>query len=128
MDSGLPLVGVTAGFTDYGDYIGIAYSRPLERIGAAAITLPYAESSRTRAELLRRVDALILGVGRDIEPIRYHGPPPRKATLHSPLRDEFELRLAVEALEAGAPVLGICRGLQVLNVACGGTLYGDSSE
>jgi putative glutamine amidotransferase len=118
----LALIGVSPGFTDYGDYIGIAFSRPLERLGAAAVVLPYSERPR---ELLAHLDGLLLAGGRDIDPARFGSGRHPKATPHSPLRDEFELALVPAAISAGIPLLGICRGMQIINVALGGTLYGD---
>jgi putative glutamine amidotransferase len=123
-----PLVGVSSGFTDYGDYIGIAYSRPLTLAGAVPVALPYLERGADVSAVLDRLDAVVLGFGRDVEAARYGAQPHPAMTAHSPLRDRFELDLAVRALERGLPLLGICRGLQVLNVALGGTLYRDRSE
>jgi putative glutamine amidotransferase len=120
-----PLIGVSSGFTDYGDYLGLAYARPLTRLGALPVVVPYLERAEDRAELLSRLDALILGVGRDLEPHRYGAAPHPSATAHSPWRDEVELALATEAMAAGVPLLGICRGMQVIDVALGGTLHPD---
>jgi putative glutamine amidotransferase len=122
-----PLIAVSTGFTDYGDYLGMVYSRPLARLGAAVAVVPYLETVAERAALLGRVDGLILGVGRDLEPARFGGAPHATATAHSPLRDAAELELAHDALVAGLPVLGICRGMQVIDVALGGTLHADHS-
>jgi putative glutamine amidotransferase len=119
-----PLIGISAGFTDYGDYLGIAFSRPLERLGAVAVMLPYSEHPQA---LLDRLDALLLAGGRDIEPTRWGGDEHPSATRHSPLRDAAELALARGAVDSGVPVLGICRGMQVINVALGGTLHADHS-
>ena len=121
------LVGISAGFTDYGDYLGVAYSRPLSRLGALPVVLPYLEG-RARRVALERLDALVLGVGRDLEPWRYGAQPHPAMTRHSRRRDEFELRLVDEALRLALPVLGICRGMQIINVALGGTLHSDRSE
>lgn len=119
-----PIIGISTGFTDYGDYLGIAFSRPLERLGAVPLVLPYLQHP---SAVLSRLDGVLLGVGRDLEPARFGGRPHPASTLHSPLRDDAELALARAALAAGVPMLGICRGMQVINVALGGTLYPDHS-
>ena len=73
--------------------------------------------------LLDRVDALMLAGGADIDPASYGAEPhPRDARAPGPSATRFELALARRALERDMPVLGICRGMQLLNVACGGTL------
>jgi putative glutamine amidotransferase len=123
-----PTIAVTTGFTDYGDYLGFALSRPLIAAGAVPFLLPHLEDEASRAAALDRVDGLLLGFGRDIEPDRYGAAPHPSSTAFSPQRDAVELALFDEALERGMPVLGICRGMQVINVARGGTLYRDRSE
>jgi putative glutamine amidotransferase len=123
-----PTIAVSAGFTDYGDYLGIALSRPLVAAGAVPVLLPYLEDAGARAAALDRADGLLLGFGRDIHPARYGAGPHPALTATSPQRDAFELALAVEAIERDLPLLGVCRGMQILNVALGGTLYRDRSE
>ncbi len=119
-----PLIGVSAGFPGYGDYMGLAYARPLEAVGALPVQLPYLEDVD---RVLDAVDGVVLGFGSDIDPARYGGAPHPKMTPHSPHRDAFELPLARGALERGLPILGICRGLQLLCVARGGTLFPDAA-
>ena len=121
------VIGISTGFTDYGDYLGAVYSRPLARHGAIPIVLPYAECAAEREALLAHVDGVILGVGRDIDPQRYGGVRHPSSTAHSPLRDAAEIALARDALAARVPLLGICRGMQVINIARGGTLHPDHS-
>ena len=123
-----PTIAVSAGFTDYGDYLGVALSRPLSAAGSVPVFLPYLEDDHARASLLDRVDGLLLGFGRDIEPARYGATWHPAMTETSPGRDASELALALDALQRGMPILGICRGMQVLNVALGGSLYRDRSE
>ena len=127
MDVDAPTIAVTTGFTDYGDYLGFALSRPLLAAGAVPFLLPYLEDPAARSAALDRVDGLLLGFGRDIEPERFGGEPHPTSTAFSPARDAFELALFQEALERGLPMLGICRGMQIMNVARGGTLYPDRS-
>jgi putative glutamine amidotransferase len=124
MTSRPPLIGVSAGFPGYEDYMGLAYARPLETVGALPLQLPYVQDVD---RVLDAVDGVVLGFGSDVDPAVYGGERHPKMTPHSPHRDAFELPLARGALERGLPILGICRGMQVLNVARSGTLLGDAA-
>src|SRR5262249_31605377 len=73
------------------------------------------------------LDGLILAPGRDIEPHRYGQEQSPLLAATEPQRDEFELALVPAALDRGIPILGMCRGIQILNVALGGTLFQDVS-
>jgi putative glutamine amidotransferase len=123
-----PTIAVSTGFTDYGDYLGVALSRPVVAAGGVPVLLPYLEDTAARAAALDRADGLLLGFGRDIDPNRYGAEPHPALTAVSPHRDAFELALVGEALARDMPVLGICRGMQIVNVALGGTLFRDRSE
>ena len=72
--------------------------------------------------MLDRIDALVLGGGADIDPESRGVVRHAETVGTNPDRDRFEIALALGALERGIPLLGVCRGMQVLNVACGGTL------
>jgi putative glutamine amidotransferase len=74
-------------------------------------------------ETVTRLDAIVLAGGGDLDPARYGAERSPHCGPSSAERDSAELGLAAAALAAGVPVLGICRGLQVLNVALGGTLH-----
>ncbi len=72
--------------------------------------------------VLPRLDGLLLAGGPDVDPERYGEQPGRHTQPPDPARDESELRLLTGAVDAGLPVLGVCRGMQLINVARGGTL------
>lgn len=94
---------------------------------AGGIPVMLARSSDPAA-VVERLDALVLSGGEDVEPRRYGGQPDEHSGTHDPERDDFELALARAAVAAGIPVLAICRGCQVLNVALGGTLESHVSD
>jgi putative glutamine amidotransferase len=99
------------------------YANAVQGAGGLAFILPPDdEAAEHPAELLDRLDALLLAGGRDIDPLTYGARPDPETGEPSPERDRFELALASAALERDMPVLGVCRGMQMLNVACGGTL------
>jgi putative glutamine amidotransferase len=100
------------------------YIDAVQRAGAMVLLLaPDPVLIDAPDEILDRLDGLMLAGGADIDPGVY-GAAPHPATVGSvPERDVFEVALVRRALERDMPVLGICRGMQVLNVACGGTLH-----
>jgi putative glutamine amidotransferase len=123
-----PLIAVTAPTQFWGTYWATTFARPLVAAGAAPVMLPLLEDDEARRAVLHHVDGVLLGGGHDIEPHHYGeqtgplvGPPDR-------LRDALELPLAREAIELGLPIVGTCRGMQILCVALGGTLYLDASQ
>ena len=77
------------------------------------------------ADYARHLDGLVLQGGADVSPLSYGEQPLREDWAGDRLRDEYEIELVHEFIEAGKPVLGICRGLQVINVAMGGSLHQD---
>ncbi|WP_246795439.1 gamma-glutamyl-gamma-aminobutyrate hydrolase family protein [Burkholderia perseverans] len=92
--------------------------------GALAFVLPALGERQPVPDLLAAIDGLLLtGSYSNLEPRHYHGPASAPGTLHDPARDATTLPLARAAIEAGIPVLALCRGLQELNVMFGGTLH-----
>jgi len=73
------------------------------------------------------IDGIIFSGGGDIDPLLFNEEPLKQSGEISPLRDHFELALCTAALEKNIPLLGICRGMQVMNIALGGTIYQDVS-
>ena len=103
----------------------MAYVRAVQRAGARALLLVAddADADDPR-ELLSTLDGVILsGGGSDVAPHRYGQPPHAATAAEEPGRDAFEIALVRAAGERGIPLLGICRGMQLLNVAYGGTLH-----
>jgi putative glutamine amidotransferase len=100
-----------------------SYIRAIQRAGGLALMLPPDEAAeREPDQIIDLVDGLILAGGADIDPSSYgeEAHPETRGTV--PERDGFELALARRALERDVPLLGICRGMQLMNVARGGTL------
>jgi putative glutamine amidotransferase len=99
------------------------YVDAVHRAGGLALLLPPdAALEREPDEVLDLLDGLILAGGADIDPQQYGEPRHEKTIGTVPERDTFEIALARRALERDIPILGICRGMQLMNVAAGGTL------
>ncbi|GAA2240657.1 MULTISPECIES: gamma-glutamyl-gamma-aminobutyrate hydrolase family protein [Kitasatospora] len=123
-----PLIGITGYLSEaaWGVWrqraalIPQLYVDAVTRAGGTAVLLP--AQSDGAAGLLDRIDGLLLAGGPDIDPARYGADPHPSTDPPHELRDAWEWALLTGALERDLPVLGVCRGLQVLNVAHGGDL------
>jgi putative glutamine amidotransferase len=92
--------------------------------GGLPLLVPAAGDHITAAELVTRLDGILVpGSRSNVEPHRYGGPPSAPDTAHDPARDDMSLPLLRAAVEADLPVFAICRGIQELNVALGGSLH-----
>src|SRR5205823_13387589 len=101
----------------------------VQRAGGMALVLPPDPVLAERpGEVLDAIDALLLAGGGDVHPSSYGAEREPETAGTNLVRDEFEIALARGAFERDMPVLGICRGMQLLNVALGGTLVQDLPE
>ena len=116
---------VTAGaWTVPSAYSPMSYIRSVQRVGARSLLLvPDAADAEDPQGVLDRVDALVVtGGAGDVDPTLYGQDVHPATNVDDPVRDAYELALVRAASERATPLLGICRGMQVLNVACGGEL------
>jgi putative glutamine amidotransferase len=124
-----PLIGVTMSISidqhPERAYVNATYLRAVQEAGGVPVLLPPQLDAESRRALWQRIDALLLTGGGDIDPSRFATKRHPAVTDVSPARDALELGLAVDAIDEAVPLFAICRGVQVLNVALGGTLWQD---
>ncbi len=124
-----PVIGLPADRRMIGRHpfhaVGEKYIRAVvEAAGAIPFLIPSLGEALELDEVLERLDGILFtGSPSNVEPHRYQGEPSAPGTLHDPHRDATTLPLIPNAVAAGVPVLGICRGFQEMNVAFGGTLH-----
>jgi putative glutamine amidotransferase len=124
-----PLIGITTSLTvdtaPERAYVNIAYIRAVQQAGGLPLLLPPHLAPDVQVALWQRLDGLVLTGGGDIDPARFGQPRHPRTDEVAPPRDELELGLTRRALDEDVPLFAICRGIQVLNVALGGTLIQD---
>ncbi len=125
-----PLIGITTYVeesTRYGVWdlptslVPSGYHHLVQAAGGAAVLLP-PDDPGSAAEVLSRVDGLVVAGGPDVDPVHYGAARDPRTGAPATVRDHWELALIAAALDAELPLLGICRGMQALNVVLGGTL------
>ncbi|MFJ8299775.1 gamma-glutamyl-gamma-aminobutyrate hydrolase family protein [Streptomyces sp. NPDC094447] len=124
-----PLIGVTT-YLDQARWgvwdmraalLPAPYPRLVQESGGIAVMLP-PDAPEAAAAVVARLDGLVVAGGADVEPVWYGAEPDPRTGPPARERDAWELALIDAALASGTPLLGICRGMQLLNVARGGTL------
>jgi putative glutamine amidotransferase len=126
-----PYIGITCGTYRDRDWCPPAqllrktYTDAIVAAGGIPFIIPVVEAQDVLRALYERLDGLLISGGGDIEPRQYGEEPRPGLGTTDPLRDNVEIPLTRWAIDDGKPVLGICRGVQVINVASGGTLYQD---
>ena len=136
-----PVIGVTCNF-DYRDAVGMVsgmgitgqdwdfvsgdYVYILEKAGAIPVLIPQYGDLEAAKPFLEQLDGVLISGGHDVGPERYGAFPKGYCGTIMPMRDEQDIAISrYFMMEKKKPILGICRGIQIMNVACGGTLYQD---
>ena len=101
------------------------YSHAVTASGGAPFFIPLVREKAVIERLVAKLDGLLLSGGPDINPLHFKSEPHPNLGIIDQEKDELELQITKLALDANLPILGICRGIQMLNVASGGTLYQD---
>ena len=135
-----PLIGITCNYDSQdkvgrASYMGTAgqdwdfvsgdYIYSVERAGGAPAIIPRTLKADALHALIDRLEGVVITGGHDIDPALYGERITGKCGTIVPERDAYDLDVAKYAFETGKPILAICRGIQILNVAMGGTLYQD---
>lgn len=118
-------IGITCNCRASENRLSKAYVRAVSQSGAVPLLLPVTAAPRHWRAYLEMVDGLVFSGGGDVDAFCYGQEAIPAQGQVQPERDSMEIYLARRALADGLPVLGICRGAQVLNISAGGTLYQD---
>ncbi len=119
-----PLIGISCSYDqkERRYFLPEAYIEAVVKAGGMPVILPGAESIKTVVPYFTALGGLVLAGGGDVDPSLFNEEPLPGLGEISPERDKFEIKLIKTALRKNLPILGICRGIQILNVACGGTV------
>lgn len=101
------------------------YIKSVQKAGGIPILIPFSDNIENIKEYINKIDGIIFSGGEDISPLNYNEDPIKEVECIIEERDRFELELFKEVYEKQIPILGICRGLQIINIALGGSLYQD---
>ena len=108
-------------------YVNKDYVDAVVRAGGVPLIIPFTTDKEVIISQTQLIDGLILSGGHDVSPYNYGQEPSQKIGETFPERDTYEIILLEESKKRNIPILGICRGFQLINVAAGGTLYQDLS-
>ena len=128
----MKIVGITCGVLKdqyhSKNYVNVDYVNAIIKAGALPVLIPVTANEQYLNEILNHIDALLVTGGEDVNPIVYNESYHLLQGDSSYERDMFDISMIKKCVELKKPMLGICRGLQIINVAFGGTLYQDISE
>lgn len=128
----MKVIGITCGMNKElqrsKHYVNVDYVNAILNAGALPVLIPVSDNKDYLNELMNHIDALLVTGGEDVNPLVYHENYHFLQGDSSFERDVFDINIIRQCVQNQKPILGICRGLQVINVALGGTLYQDISE
>ena len=121
-----PIIGIS-GYTEGGSCCaGMTYINSVRLAGGVPLVIPVTSDKEQIDAILETIDGLIMTGGEDFDPLKWYGEEPVRGLGEVvPARDDFDVKLVRAAVSKGIPVLGICRGEQLLAVAFGGALWQD---
>lgn len=119
---------IVCGLENNRQYVTDTYIQAVKSAGALPIVLPMVKSKSAISEYVELCDGFLFCGGGDITPLLFGQEPTNGIGKTDITMDLFQIRLMKQVLEVEKPVLAICRGMQVLNVACGGTIHQDLNE
>lgn len=120
-----PLIGISCSHPDRRSAVNLTYTESVIQAGGVPMMIPVTKDSLVLRDIMKRLDGIILTGGEDIHPSYYHEEPIPQLGRVDSLRDVYDICLIRLAHDFNVPMLGICRGEQLINVAFGGTLYQD---
>ncbi len=121
----MSVIGITLGYYHKDDYwlaIHKNYIKVIEKAGGVPVLLPPVINQNGLEQLKGILSGIVLTGGCDVDPIYFDEEPRPELRRIDPERDFFEIELCKWSLDKGLPIMAICRGIQILNIACGGTI------
>jgi microsomal dipeptidase-like Zn-dependent dipeptidase/gamma-glutamyl-gamma-aminobutyrate hydrolase PuuD len=120
-----PLIGLSTGRNETSAALKATYIRAILKAGGAPVLIPVMTDGAILREIVVHLDGLVMTGGEDVDPQWYNETPRQQLGEVDPERDRYDIKLVKLAADRNIPILGICRGEQLVNVAFGGTLYQD---
>ncbi|MHA6252566.1 gamma-glutamyl-gamma-aminobutyrate hydrolase family protein [Oceanobacillus sp. CAU 1775] len=122
-----PIIGVTQTITNDERYYQVSKNNlvAIERAGGIPVVLSYLGNRQMIRQIADMIDGLYLTGGDDIDPVHFNEEPHPRLGSYFPQRDAFEMELTKVMLGKNKPILGVCKGAQILNLAAGGDMYQD---
>ncbi|MDO4190770.1 MAG: membrane dipeptidase [Bacteroidales bacterium] len=123
-----PVIGISANHCDETSRIADAYYTAIRKAGGVPLLIPVIGESDYLKEICDKVDGIVMSGGGDIDPSYINAPTIPEAGTPDPERDAYDVALIKEAQARQLPILGICRGMQILNIVFGGDIYQDINK